>query len=54
MTIHDIAYDVNEKWGYTVYLEENGEYVPYLVLSGDYGGNVLVSLNEKKEGEKAK
>ena len=25
-----------------VYIEEDGAYVPYLVLTSDYGGNVFV------------
>ena len=44
-TIADIAYD-NIKRGrnvdYRVFVEENGELVPYLVLTADYGGNVLL------------
>jgi len=40
--IADIAYDVNESHGYTVYIKENDEYVPYLVLTNDYGGNCLL------------
>jgi hypothetical protein len=49
LTIKDIAYDnvfsvVNKLEGYTVYLKENGEYEPYLVLSKNYNseGNVLL------------
>ncbi|MGK0552652.1 hypothetical protein ACSFB8_11310 [Enterococcus faecalis] len=43
LTIKDIGYDnllsvVNKLEGYTVYLKENGEYEPYLVLSKDYNG----------------
>ena len=38
----DIAYDVNEDSGYTVYIAENGKYVPYLVLTNDYNGNCLL------------
>ena len=30
----------------TVYLPENGKYVPFLVLSGDYGGNALLLRRE--------
>ncbi|MGI6606600.1 MAG: DUF6273 domain-containing protein [Peptococcia bacterium] len=40
--IRDIAYDVNKNHGYTVYLEENAKFVPYLVLTDDYNGNVLL------------
>ncbi len=41
LTLEKIAYDKSAK-DYTVYLKENGEYVPYLVLSSDYNGNVLL------------
>ena len=40
--LRDIAYDVNKKSGYTVYIAENEEYVPYLVLTKDYNGNCLL------------
>lgn len=40
--LEDIAYDVNESYGYTVYLKENDEYVPYLVLTNNYNGNCLL------------
>lgn len=40
--IRDIAYDVNKNYGYTVYFEENAKFVPYLVLTDDYNGNVLL------------
>jgi len=44
-TIADIAYD-NIRRGrdvdYRIFIEENGELVPYLVLTADYGGNVLL------------
>lgn len=46
-TIADIAYDVNKKWGYTVYVEENGKYVPYLVLTDSYGSERKVLLFRK-------
>ena len=42
MTINDIAYDVNESLGYTVYILENEQYVPFLVLTNDYNGNSLL------------
>lgn len=42
LTLNDIAYDVNKDLGYTVYLMENEEYVPYLVLTNDYDGSVLL------------
>jgi hypothetical protein len=49
LTIKDIAYDnllsvVNKFEGYTVYLKENGEYEPYLVLSKNYNGDGEVLL----------
>ncbi len=40
--LSDLAYDVNEAFGYTVYIEENGKPTPYLVLTNNYGGNVLL------------
>lgn len=40
-TVGYISYDNNPKLGYTIYIEENNEYVPYLVLSNDYKGNTL-------------
>ena len=42
LTIRDLAYDVNKSLGYTVYLLENEQYVPYLVLTDNYGGNCLL------------
>lgn len=43
-TISDIAYDVNSKFGFTVYIKEDGAYTPYLVLTNKYGtkDNVLL------------
>ncbi len=41
-TISDIAYDRMFRSDYTVYIEENDEYVPYLVLTNDYNGNTLL------------
>ncbi|MDR3121277.1 MAG: DUF6273 domain-containing protein [Clostridiales bacterium] len=41
-TLRELAYDVNSKQGYIVYIDENGFYTPYLVLSSDYNGNVLL------------
>lgn len=40
--IKEIAYDVDKKHGYTVYIEEDSIYKPYLVLTDDYNGNVLL------------
>lgn len=51
LTLEDIAYDRPEEDSSkedpsegdpVVYIRENGEYVPYLVLTADYGGNVLL------------
>jgi len=42
LTLGDIAYDANKNLGYTIYLSENEKNVPYLVLTNDYGGNVLL------------
>lgn len=43
-TIASIAYNHNPDSGYTVYIKENGEYTPYLVLDKNYmkTGNVLI------------
>ena len=44
-TIADIAYDRlarNRNTDFRVYLEENGGFMPYLVLTANYGGNVLL------------
>ena len=40
--IADIAYDVNPHLGYTVFILEDGRYVPYLVLTNDYNGHTLL------------
>lgn len=45
-TLKDIAYDVNEKFGYTVYIKENSAFVPYLVLTSDYNGQALLLRKE--------
>jgi len=42
LSISDIAYDVNKKLGYTVYIAENEQYVPYLVLTSNYNGSALL------------
>jgi len=44
--LRDLAYDVNPKRGYTVYLKEGNTYVPYLVVSSNYGDNVLLLRRE--------
>lgn len=41
-TLNDIAYDVHKRFGYTIYIQENDEYVPYLVLTNKYNDNVLL------------
>lgn len=41
LTLEKIAYD-KSKDNPVVYLKENNEYVPYLVLTSDYDGNVLL------------
>lgn len=45
-TIGDIAFDVNKKSGYTVYIEEDSKFVPYLVLTSNYSGQALLLRNE--------
>ena len=42
--LNDIAWDVDERLGYTVYVQESGEYVPYLVLTNDFNGSRNVLL----------
>lgn len=37
-----LAYDVNKASGYTVYIKEQSQYQPYLVLTNDYNGNTLL------------
>lgn len=45
-TLGVLAYDENKKYGYTVYLKEDSEYVPYLVLTSDYNGQALLLRKE--------
>jgi hypothetical protein len=40
--ISDIAYDVSKQENNVVYIEENGNFVPFLVVSANYGGNTLL------------
>lgn len=40
-TLGSIAYDKSKK-NYTVFIKENDEYVPYLVLTSNYNGNALL------------
>lgn len=51
--ISDLAYDENKESGYTVYLQEDSKYIPYLVLTNDYNGNTLLlrkeTLDESKQ-----
>ena len=42
LTINNIAYDVNKNLGYTIYLNESEKLIPYLVLTNDYDGHVLL------------
>lgn len=41
-TISDIAYVVNTQEECLVYIKESKSFEPYLVISPDYGGNVLL------------
>jgi hypothetical protein len=41
-TIGDIAFDVNKKSGYTLYIKENSKFVPYLVLTSNYNEQALL------------
>ncbi len=40
-TLEEMAYDKSGR-KCVVYIKENDEYIPYLVLESDYGGNVLL------------
>ena len=40
-TLEEMAYDKSGRKT-VVYIKENDEYIPYLVLESDYGGNVLL------------
>ena len=40
--IADISFENNPHLGYTVYVMENGRYIPYLVLTHDYNGYTLL------------
>lgn len=46
LTLKDIAFDVNKKSGYTVYIEEDSKFVPYLVLTSNYNGHALLLRKE--------
>lgn len=46
LTLKGIAFDDNEKSDYTVYIEENSKFVPYLVLTADYNGQALLLREE--------
>jgi hypothetical protein len=41
-TVSELAYDANPRLGYRIYIEEDGAYAPYAVVTADYGGNVLL------------
>lgn len=49
--VSQLAYDKNEALGYTVYIEESGKLVPYLVLTDNYNesGNTLLLREEIME-----
>ena len=40
--IADLAYEANPHLEFTVFISENGEYVPYLVLTDNYNSNTLL------------
>jgi hypothetical protein len=44
--VGELAYDARSGLDHVIYIEEDGAYAPYLVLTADYGGNVLL-LREK-------
>jgi hypothetical protein len=41
-TINDIAYSLSSKVECIVYIKENGELKPYIVITSDYSGNALL------------
>jgi len=45
-TLGQLAYDENKRFGYTVYIQEDSKYVPYLVLTSDYNGQALLLREE--------
>jgi len=45
-TLGELAYDENKRFGYTVYIKEDSNYVPYLVLTSDYNGQALLLREE--------
>ena len=44
--ISDIAYDVNSKSDNIIYVNENGIYTPFIVLTDNYNGNTLLLREE--------
>ena len=44
--ISDLAYSSRNQENCIVYLQENGEYVPFIVVTDDYNGNVLLVRKE--------
>ena len=46
-TIGELAYDADERYGYTIYLEEETGYHPYLVITKEYGKDNTVLLLRK-------
>lgn len=46
-TIRDLAYDVNFRQGYTVYIQEGEDYHPYLVITENYNNSGKVLLLRK-------
>ena len=45
--LKDLAYNVNRRYGYTIYIEEEAGYTPYLVLTDNYEGDGTVLLLRK-------
>lgn len=42
LTLKDIVYDNNNEDDFTIYIKENDVYVPYIAITDDYYGSVLV------------
>ena len=44
--VGDLAYDVSSLGNHILYVKENGTYVPFLVMTNDFGGNTLLLREE--------
>ena len=53
VSVGELAYDSRGGGEYSVYLPEKQRYVPFLVLTGDYGGNALLLRRDILPGARA-